>query len=86
MNLRTILLSLINDRVVQAGTGSSTVSIAGAAGMAHDPMNWATSLIGHAQPWIAFFAALFGGLSAFATFVYVCLKIRRLLNQPDARE
>lgn len=86
-----ILIALINDRVIQAGTGTSGVSIVGAAGIGKHPLASATldnvqPWLAGAQPWIALFAALFGGLSAAATFIYVCIKIRRLIQNPQARE
>lgn len=86
MNLRLIFLEIVRDRAVQAGTGSSTVSLAGAAGMSGDPLGWAATFIGHAQPWIVFFAAIFGGLCSAATFILICIKIHRLLKQPKALE
>lgn len=86
MTLRPLLLALVHDRVIQAGTGTSGVSLVGAAGIGRHPLDAATATLAHAQPWIAFFAALFGGLSAAATFVYVCLKIGRLLKNPQMRE
>lgn len=84
MTLRTILLALIHDRVIQAGTGTSTVSFAGAFGMAENRQALAT--LSGIQPWVAFFAALFGGLSAAAVFVYTCLRIRRMMQNPTAKE
>jgi hypothetical protein len=82
--VKTIISELITDRVVQAGTGTSTISFAGAIGVEHHRAALAT--LADVQPWIAFFAALFGGLSAFATFVYVCLKIARMLRNPRSAE
>lgn len=83
---RTIFAELIHDRVVQAGTGTSSVSLVGAVGVERHPLAVATAALAEMQPWIAFFAALFGGLSALATFVYVCLKIHRMVKNPRAPE
>jgi ABC-type uncharacterized transport system permease subunit len=79
MTFKAALAEIIHDRVVQAGTGTSGVSLLGAKGLESASVSFATY-----QPYVAFFAALFGGLSAFATFVYVCLKIRRMLRQPNS--
>lgn len=73
------------DRVVQAGAGTSATSLWGSQHLASDSMSLAT-WAAQAQPWIALFSAVFGGLAALATFFYVCLKIRRLLKNPRATE
>lgn len=85
MSLRAIIIELIHDRVIQATSGTSAVSFMGAAGMEKHPLTIAT-VLAEVQPWVLFFATLFGGLSAAAGFVYACLKIRRMLKTPSARE
>lgn len=70
----TVVWSLLTDRAVWAGTSTSGVSFLGAAHVAA------------AQQYLALFAALCGGLASLATFVYVCLKIYRLLKNPVAKE
>ncbi len=84
MTLRAIILELINDRLIQAGTGASSVSLLGAKGLEFHPMGAAS--LASVQPWVAFFAALFGGLSAAAVFAYTCIKIWRLLKVPSQVE
>ena len=78
--IRIIWHSLITDRVVVTGatTGGSTL---GAAKLAH------STTIEHLlalQPYVVFFATLAGALVSVATFIYVCIKIRRLLKNPAA--
>lgn len=85
MTLRAIILELLHDRVIQATSGTSAVSLMGAAGMEKHPITFA-AILADIQPWVAFFATLFGGLSAAAAFVYACLKIHRMLKAPSARE
>lgn len=76
--VRLIWNSIITDRVVVTGstTGGGTL---GVAKLAHE------TTVDHLlalQPYAVFFATLFGGLVSVATFVYVCIKIRRLLKNP----
>lgn len=83
----TVLLHLAwetfkSDRAAQAGAATSGVSLWGSYSIGQA----SPELISQVQPWVAFFAAVFGGLSACATFVYVCIKIRRLLRNPRAAE
>ena len=65
---------LTTDRTVWYGAGSSGTSLLGAA------------TIDHTQVCLAIFAAFFGGLSALATFVYMCLKIHRMVKNPQHSE
>lgn len=83
MSPREIIAELLNDRVIQAGVGSSSVTFVGAAGMTIHPLTLAT-MLADVQPWIAFLATLFGGLASLAAFVYACLKIRRMIQNPKA--
>lgn len=86
MTLRAIIADLLADRVIQAGTGTTAVSGLGAAGLAIHPLETATLLITQLQPWVAFFAALMGGILSVTLIVYTCLKIRRLLQNPAAKD
>ena len=74
MKLWSIFVEVITDRVVLAGTGSSGTSLFGAFSL------------GTTQEVLAVFAALFGGLSALSVFVYTCIKIHRLLNDPTLKD
>lgn len=78
--LKLILVELLHDRVVQAGTGSSSLSLFGATHVNAAPPAW----VAHVTTYIGLAAAIVGVLSGLATLVYAVLKIRRLLNNPNA--
>ena len=75
--IKTILADLLADRAVQLGTGTSSLSLFGAAQLTAPPV-W----VGQATTYIGLYAAVVGGLSATATLVYVILKIRRIVKSP----
>jgi hypothetical protein len=79
--IKSIVISLVTDRTVQAGGATSTVSLFGAREL--------TGHAGHieaAQQWLAFYAAVIGALTATATLFYMVLKIRRMLKGETVKE
>lgn len=72
--LRLLWTVIMTDRTVQAGASTSGLSLLGG------------TTIEQAHQWVAFYATAIGALGATATFVYVCIKIFRLLRDPSSRE
>lgn len=78
--LKLIIAELVRDRLVQVGTGSSSLSIFGATQVNAAPPEW----VARVMPYIGLAAAVVGVLSGLATLVYAVLKIRRILKHPQA--
>ena len=76
--IKTIFLSLVTDRAVQAGGVTSGTSFLGGRMLAE------SSNLTVAQEWVALVAAIIGALTAAATLVYMVIKISRLLKNKDA--
>lgn len=78
--LRIIWNDLVTDRVVVTGSTAGGGTL-GVAKLAHETT---VERLLALQPYAVFFATLTGALVSVATFVYVCIKIRRLLKNPTS--
>lgn len=69
--VKNVFFSVVSDRVIQTGSATSSVSIWGGL---------------NARDLIANYAAVVGALTATATLVYMILKIKRMLRNPEAED